>query len=238
MRHLGEQFDVSAITCFKHGTYEAVAFGGMEPRCPKCMEESIAQLSDQQRAERQQRRVEQLAKMADDALPARYSGARLEDFSAKVTDQVAKWFEACQRSPGGLIVAGPVGTGKTHLACAIARKVIEADIGGKYVSQANYLRAIRKTWDGKGDESAVLDEYIRPRVLVLDDIGAARGNDNDTLRLGELVSDRYDALKPTVYVSNLTPDLLKGAVGDRSYDRMRDGALSLILNGDSRRKPA
>jgi DNA replication protein DnaC len=239
MKPIGEKFDISAVTCFTHGVYEAVSFEGREPRCPHCMEDAVARLNDEQRAERQKRRAEQLAKNADEAVPVRYKAATLDDFATKVTSPILKWFEGCQREPGGLILAGPVGTGKTHLACALTRKLVTADVGGKYVSQANYLRAIRQTWgDHKRDESSVIEDFIRPRVLVLDDIGAARGNENDTLRLGELIADRYDALKPTVYVTNLTPDVLKATVGDRSYDRMRDGATMIVLNGDSRRKPA
>jgi DNA replication protein DnaC len=228
------------VHCEKHGDQETHSFGHRPLVCPKCTGDAML---EQRKKDAEERRIQAEAEWKEsikESVPARYRDSRLADFSKDVSDKVSAWLKKCHESSGSLIIAGPVGTGKTHLATAIAKGLLLSRIGSDYVSQAAYLRQIRETWakDSTRDESEVMAKYTRPRVLVLDDIGAARGNENDTMRLGELIAERYDAQKPSVFVSNLTPEQLKATVGDRSYDRMRDGATMLVLNGDSRRKPA
>lgn len=228
------------ITCQKHGKVAAESYGGRPLVCPKCTQEAMA---EQRRVDDEERRKiaeENRQEEIRNSVPTRYRDSKLTDFSADVAERAKAWLAKCDKSSGSLIIAGPVGTGKTHLAAALTKALLLARVYSVYVSQAGYLRQIRETWakDSDRDESEVMEKFSLPRVLVLDDIGAARGNENDTMRLGELIAERYDLQKPSVFVSNLTPDQLKAAVGDRSYDRMRDGAMMLVLNGDSRRKPA
>lgn len=228
------------IQCEKHGTVAAGSMGGRQPACPKCTQELMAEDRKKNAEERRiQAEIDWKASVKD-SVPARYRDSKLEDFSKDIAEKVTAWLKKCPESSGSLIIAGPVGTGKTHLATAIAKTLMLSRVASDYVSQASYLRQIRETWgkDSQRDESEVMAKYCRPSVLVLDDIGAARGNENDAMRLGELIAERYDAQKASVFVSNLTTEQLKSAVGDRSYDRMRDGATMLVLNGDSRRKPA
>ena len=228
------------IDCEKHGKVEAESYRGRQLVCPKCAREAMLEQQRIQDEERAKIMEEGRKESIRNSVPARYRDSRLTDFSADVQEKAKAWLKSCHVSSGSLIILGPVGTGKTHLATVLAKELMLCRVGAAYVSQASYLREIRKTWD-KGsdeDESEILGKYLRDRVLVLDDIGAARGNENDTMRLGELIAERYDAQKPSVFVSNLTPDQLKATVGDRSYDRMRDGATMIVLNGDSRRKPA
>lgn len=227
------------IDCETHGKFEQRAWGTSEPRCEKCIEAQINQRREEQRLRDEQYQEERRRQWADEAVPARYVNAGMSDFPEGVAGPVLGWMKDRQTECGNLVIFGPVGTGKTHLAAAITRHLILGRVGAKYSSQANYLRQIRKTWDSQSEsEDSVFQSFVLPRVLVLDDIGAARGNDNDTLRLGELIAERYDAMKPTVYVTNLTPETLKLTVGDRSYDRMRDKAVQLVLNGETRRKAA
>lgn len=228
------------IQCAKHGERETLQFGSRPPRCPACVEQEIEERRKAQDAERDEWYRQQRIADADEAVPPRYRAARLADFPSETVEKVKAWVEKAKTDPVSLMIFGPVGTGKTHLACCITRAVILANIGGRYVSQANYLREIRKTWDNDSSKSeeSVFASFTTPRVLVLDDIGAARANDNDVLRLGELISERYDLLKPSVFVTNLTPADLKTYVGNRSYDRMRDNAEQLVLNGETKRKAA
>lgn len=245
MNDLGAMFDkaigwcAGEVDCEKHGKIMSEGYGGRLV-CPKCTQEAMAEQRRKDDEERRKIAEENRLEEIKDSVPNRYRDSKLADFSAEVSGRVKAWLTKCHQASGSLIIAGPVGTGKTHLAAAITKELLTCKMYAAYVSQAGYLREIRETWvkDSRYEESEVMAKYVRPRVLVLDDIGAARGNENDTMRLGELISERYDAERPSVFVSNLTPEQLKATVGDRSYDRMRDGASMLVLNGDSRRKPA
>lgn len=224
--------------CETHGVLPGLMFNNRKPRCGKCIEAEIAERKVKQEEANRLEMIERRAQWADEAVPARYRSASLRDFSELVTSKIRAWIANSSRLNDQLLILGTVGTGKTHLACAITRALIEGGTNSKFSSQANYLREIRHTWDSDTSEDSVFRSFVQPRVLVLDDIGAARGNDNDTLRLGELIAERYDAMRPSVYVTNLTPEQLKSSVGDRSYDRMRDQAIQIVLNGQSRRSPS
>jgi DNA replication protein DnaC len=235
--------DIVEFDCPTHGIVNCLRFGSPArhvPSCPKCGEEAVQKLHRERREESRIAWEKARIEAAKLAVPERYQAANLADFAPEVFEKVQSWIRTCAEIPGGLIVVGPVGTGKTHLAAAITRELILTGKDARYTSQAAYLREIRRTWDKNvtDTEAGIISEFVSPRILVLDDIGAARANENDTLRLGELIGERYDEMRPCVFVTNLRPDQLKAEVGDRTYDRMRDGAVTLVLNGQSRRKLA
>src|SRR3546814_977163 len=107
----------------------------------------------------------------------------------------------------------------------------------RYTTVPRYLRAITETWDSsERKERDVHHPLVDADLLVLDEIGAGRGGENDVWRVHDLIADRYDAGKPSIFISNLRPDELRKAIGDRAYDRMREGSTQINLTGESDRK--
>lgn len=49
------------------------------------------------------------------------------------------------------------------------------------------------------------------------------GSDAEKLILFEIINGRYEAVKPTILLSNLNIDGLKGYMGERVVDRLREG---------------
>lgn len=240
---MGDMID-GAVLCETCQSPKVQAWTNGPLQCGKCVAAARERFRLEREIQDRESRAQYIREQSCTAVPERYRNALLRDFSDAVSTKVRGWMTSVDQAMHQLVIFGPVGTGKTHLACAITREFILARIEKpgpevKYCSQASYLRDIRKTWDSsETSEDYVFGLHTKPRILVLDDVGAARGNENDTLRLGELIAERYDAMKPTVFVTNLTPDQLKAAVGDRSYDRMRDDGMRIVLDGDSRRKLA
>ena len=72
-----------------------------------------------------------------------------------------------------VILIGPSGTGKTHLACAILAEVIRAGYTGLFLSVSAALRLIRDTYSPRAQrsESEAFALLTAPDLLVLDEVG-------------------------------------------------------------------
>lgn len=220
--------------CEHHGPYTAELIFGRAP-CPQCVAESKRQ-HDAQVAQDVQAGINR-AIIQSAQIPKRYRNARIGDFLAEPHDRAAAFVRAVQAGEfAQMLVVGPVGTGKTHYAAAITYEFARHGVNALYSTAAGYLREIRDTWgDPERSEARVFDRYAKCPALVLDDMGAGTEGKNDVWRLHELIDARYCDELPTVYASNLTASELKRWVGDRTFDRMKDGAVRLALMGDSRR---
>lgn len=142
-----------------------------------------------------------------------------------------------------LLLKGPYGTGKSHLAYSAARALLDAGYSALYLSVPKLLTKIKETYNGSvAFSEAQLLEYVESvDLLVLDDLGAEytnirNGNDNWVWsKLFEVVDGR--AGKPTIYTTNLSSAELEQKVGTRNFSRILDGTEILVMNGkDYRRK--
>ncbi len=106
----------------------------------------------------------------------------------------------------GLLMMGPLGSGKTHLAAAIVRAVLlydRIDAGRVIFDRADRLITMIQDTYGTGGTSAILERRERAHLLVIDDLGREKATP-DTLRiLVDLVNAREG--HPTVITSNHTP---------------------------------
>ncbi|WP_420465800.1 ATP-binding protein [Panacagrimonas sp.] len=221
--------------CQVHGDFETPTFTGRPPPCPTCAELGIR--DRQAKARESAAPTDRL--LSASGVPLRYRGARIEHVATPYREKLSKWADRAENRYAPLLMIGNVGTGKTYAAAAVIRAMSEHGVQALFGSEADYLREIRASWDSKDiTEQSVFRRWAGAHVLFLDDIGAARGNENDAMRLHELIATRYNNLRTTAFISNLTPEALRDAVGERAYDRMRDGATQMTMTGPSRRKAA
>lgn len=176
----------------------------------------------------------------NDLIPARFRHYRIDGCPVAVADQVHAWIE---RQPWqlsspthgqNLLIAGPVGTGKTGAAVSCLRLLTELPSPPKmlFASVPALLDAIRPS----GDDPVALNLARAVDVLVLDDLGAERSTPWAIERLYVLGNDRYEQLLPTIITTNGRVNDLRGQVGDRTWSRLQESAAVVEMPGSDRRK--
>ena len=134
-----------------------------------------------------------------------------EDFSADgelktLPDTARRWAHA---PAGWLCIAGPPGTGKTHLAVAIATCRARAGDAVYFITSPDLMAELRAaSAPGAGAGTDPLQPAMAADLLVLDDLGAERFTPFADEQLTRLLGYRYDHRRPTVLTTNLTPNQL------------------------------
>jgi DNA replication protein DnaC len=105
----------------------------------------------------------------------------------------------------GLLFSGDNGVGKTHLAVAVLRELVESKgARGQFWDFHELIREIKSSYDPetKTTELQVLEPVVEMDVLLLDDLGAWKMTDwmNDTLFY--ILNSRYMAKRPTIITTN------------------------------------
>ena len=159
--------------------------------------------------------VERLLK--DARVPARYARCELTTFEHDMDTQreafrrATRFVEAFPAVDKGLLLYGPHGVGKTHLAAGILKEVIRTKgARGFFFETRELLRLVRETFNRGNDETEmdVLAPVLDADLLVLDDLGAEKTSEWVQETLGLVVNTRYNARLATIFTSNLvdSPD--------------------------------
>ena len=104
-----------------------------------------------------------------------------------------------------LVFLGDTGRGKTGLACAIVREVYERHgVGGRIVTEARLLDRLRASFGDDATEStdAIVQEYLRTPLLVIDDIGTSKPTEWVVDRVFAILGGRLNAGTPTIITAN------------------------------------
>ena len=218
--------------------------------CPKCakVEADNRQAEDESKdAAARQARIE--SKFAQSGIPPAFSERTLENFIAD-TDEKREALDACMRFVSdfdratrrgtSMIFLGNLGTGKTHLAVAIAQVMLKRGHTVMYEVAAEMVTRLRNSMrnDAKVSGSDLLDMYGTIDLLVLDEFGIQASSDDVKAHLTTVLDKRYRNGKPTILISNFDAKDFVEYVGDRVADRLREIAIAVMFPWESGRTAA
>src|SRR4051794_10616582 len=182
-------------------------------------------------------------------IPRRYEHCSLESFhtdtmganrsldSARLA--AGRFVEEYPVESTGLLLIGPVGVGKTHLAVGIVRELVQQKgIGCLFYDYRELLKEIQNSYNPSvsATELSILRPVFEAEVLVLDELGAVKPTDWVWDTVSHILNTRYNNKRTTIITTNF-PDLPAAAVagprdltaraareetlGDRIGERMR-----------------
>ncbi len=233
--------DEKQAHCAKHGDYMSKLMqfpNKTDPvwsSCDQCLREDVKkqdqEMAAQQRKQQDQQRINEV--LGRSAIPKRFLTRDLKNFTAELEGQkkalsaaarYAREWEQNLADGRCLMMVGRPGTGKTHLAIGIGREVMEKGGTALFCRAHEAISAITETYskDSTKTERQALDEFKRPDLLIIDEVGRQRGTDNERMMLFEIINRRYDEEKPTLIISNLNLEGLRNYMDEATEDRLRE----------------
>ena len=219
---------------WEEATQEAESKGWSHPQY-------LASLCEQEIAERDRRRLSK--RMSEARLP-KGKGLETYDFSAVkgiTKEQIAALAsgEVWIKEGVNVMIFGPSGTGKTHLAAAIGEMVVQ---NGSKVLFSRTTELVQKLQAAKQALTlpAALDRLDKYDCLILDDFGYVQKDDHETSVLFELVCERYERRSMLITCNQPFSDwehiFVNKHMAIAAIDRMVHNAIILEVEAESYRK--
>lgn len=162
-------------------------------------------------------------------------------FRASVADHptVLEWLDQWHQNPAdcpSLLLAGTVGVGKTWQAYGALRAAVTGPRPAQWIAatSADMYAALRPA--PKRDTDAEMQRYRDIGLLLVDDLGAAKASEWVEETTYRVIGGRYDAMKPSIFTTNLPLPQLKDAIGDRIASRLAETCIRVVLKGPDRRR--
>lgn len=238
--HIGED---GLVYCGKCGSRKQlrVKFGDKTHvvRCVcKCESKELEEKKRQEEYEEQMRRINRLkeASMMDkkyrevtfDKYEVREENKKVFEMAKKYADR----FQDMYKKNQGLLLYGPVGTGKSFTAACIGNYLLD---NAKPVIMTSFVKILQDIWEN--DREA---EYITilnsASLLIVDDLGTERETDYALEKVYNIIDSRVRANKPMIITSNLElndmmecEDIRK----KRIYDRILECCYPMYVGGKS-----
>lgn len=148
---------------------------------------------------------------------------------------VEKWEDA-KADNMGLLLFGPVGTGKSFYAACIANALIDKGVPVKMTNFARIVNELQNSFSGRQE---YIDRLCSFPLLIIDDLGIERSSDFMMEQVFAVVDARYQAGLPLIVTTNVQIEEIANPTETkykRIYDRIIEICLPIRLSGESRRR--
>lgn len=204
----------------------------------KCESKELEEKKKQEEYEEQMRRINRLKEAS--MMDKKYREVTFEKYEVreenkKVFEMAKKYasrFQDMYKKNQGLLLYGPVGTGKSFTAACIGNYLLN---NAKPVIMTSFVKILQDIWEN--DREA---EYITilnsASLLIIDDLGTERETDYALEKVYNIIDSRARANKPMIITSNLElndmmecEDIRK----KRIYDRILECCYPMYVGGKS-----
>lgn len=203
--------------------------------------EYLSALCEYEISDRYQRRTQKWlreARLQTDKTLATFDLVSLTDSNKMAIAKLQQDTDWAQRAANVLLI-GPSGTGKTHIANALAHRLIEQGIRCKFFPAIALVQLLQQAKRDL-DLMTVMTRLDKYQTIIIDDIGYVKKTDAETHVLFEFIAHRYEsgslmitANQPFSAWDAIFPDSMMTVA---AIDRLIHHATIIELEGESYRK--
>jgi len=234
-------YKLQKLSCAKHGEYDSISRDNRPfSTCFECQEEidrkenHFAEL--RQKQSYKQKKIEE--SLASCAIKERFKDCTFENYLANtnikktIKEKIIEFANNFSSNGRSGIFHGHKGNGKTHLAAAVLKTVINNGYTGFYVRLSEMLKDIGCSSYNKPDR---IKKYCIPDLLVIDEASFSL-EDKEKIDFFDVIDNRYMDKKSTIFISNLTDLETSSVIGEKIIDRIKeDDGIILYFNWESYR---
>ncbi|MCW5876757.1 MAG: ATP-binding protein [Anaerolineales bacterium] len=119
---------------------------------------------------------------------------------------------------GWLLLEGGYGSGKTHLAAAIANFAVSVGLPAIFITVPDLLDELRFSYGSENGFEERFEEIRQAPLLILDDFGTQNATEWAQEKLFQILNHRYINRLPLVVTTNLSLDQIEGRIRSRLSD--------------------
>ena len=173
-------------------------------------------------------------------IPPRYEHCDFESYDIGVYDgepEAANWNRSIEQAKlvvqafardypvnteHGLLLMGPAGVGKTHLAVAALKEIVQRGHDGLFYDYNELLKEIQHSYNPESQttEMDVLEPVLTVPLLMLDDLGASKPSAWALETVGNILNKRYNQNRLSLITTNFLDEEMLGPRGKERSARV------------------